>query len=224
MRRSARRRSVWIFGLLAALVPCTASANSISLGLFGLDVAFGGGSMYDMSNSSRGSGAVGDATPLGSMSIVSNGDYVDYLEDGLYADFFIAGVPSLPGDTTVMSSGGSYFDLLTSEGKLLGLSLGSTNITYTTGQLPSITVDLLANGVLAQSLPGGLVIEPGDQVSLYISVPLTGTPPATLTSFVASGGYAQIDTMSVEAPEPSTLASLLSLATAALTCFLWKRR
>ncbi|MBU4270370.1 MAG: hypothetical protein KKA28_00655 [Planctomycetes bacterium] len=222
MRHTCRNWTLLLTGALVALAaaPPTA-ADVITIDFMGLNLKFADGDIYDADHLVGGNGSTADATALGSITFYKNYDYVTSLDDDVYADILVQGVPGLPANEPVATSGGLYVDLLSSSNStLLRLSIGAMGVFYTTGSYESVAVSGIATGIIAQNLPDGLIINPGDEITIFLMGDSLSGKVFTgelLTGFTSSG-TGQIEAI----PEPGSLMILLSLAASALAVCAWR--
>ena len=216
----------WTLLLTVALVVLAAApptaADVITIDFTGLNLTFADGNIYDADHLAGGDGLVAEATALGSITFYKNYEYVTSLGSDVYADILVQWVPGIPENGYVDTSGG-FVDLLSSSGTLLGLPVGALTVSYTNSfGIESVWVSGIAIGVITQNLPGGLVIDPGSEITILLTGDAISNPVfdgGLLVGF-GSNGTGQVEGTAV--PEPSSLILLLSLAVSALAVRTWR--
>ena len=195
----------------------TAEADTIYIGLTGLSLTLNGGTIYDSGQSSYSGGSVADATPLGSITVEANSDVLGEYTSNVYADVLIPNVPLVPPFTdNIANTGTSYVDLFSSGGPLLRLQFDAMNVYYING-IDWVAISGSASGVISQNLPGGVTLDPNDEISIYFQCDgfssLTTDGGGNLTGFVMTPthGTGEINGLTA-VPEPSALVLLLCLA------------
>jgi hypothetical protein len=197
---------MWAILAIATLVflPVAASAATIQIQFSGLDLVYNGSSIYDATSATGGSGNPAVSDSLFTMTFIKDGVLQGTLTQNIYADIAINGVTNIPvGGGTVYSTGGGFFDLLTSAaGWGLALDVASGfQVTYNQTSINFLGSGLASN-IFAQSLPFGLAI--GDPVQISFS---TGN----LTNLTSSGGFltgfhsSGTGEVAGTVPEPGTL-------------------
>ncbi len=208
MRRIRRNWILLLAGTLVALASLPAAAEDIlTIDFTGLELKFDGGNIYD-----------DNATSLGSIEFYLNYgiDPVASLSGDVRADVLVQGVPTLLAGELAYSSGG-YVNLLSGGNTLLGLSIGQMTVSYSAFGDGSIRVAGFASGIAGQSLPGGLVLDPGAVVRILLNGDALSGEHFTggrLDGFTSSGGGT--GEIEGQVPEPSSLILLLGLAASAL--------
>ncbi|MBU4270369.1 MAG: hypothetical protein KKE86_06855 [Planctomycetes bacterium] len=223
-----RQSGYWamLFAVLSAapaITPATASVV-ITIDFTGLNLEFAGGKIYDADHLAGGNGLIADATKLGSINFSINYVPVLSLSGDVYADILIQGVPGIPPNGYVVTSGGSFVDLLSPSGWLLGLDIGPMIVSYTVSPTNYVTISGIATGAITQNLPGGLIIDQGEcEMVLLMGDTLSGKvfTGELLTGFTSSG-TGQIKGVLV--PEPACFAVLLGIGVIGLEIGAWRKR
>ncbi len=217
-------------GIALSVVP--GWAGVIRIDIAGLDLKYDGTDVFDARSKLGGSGNPADADPLARLVF----SYVEtpgpgevrtelgVLDANIYADVLVSGftIPATP--QWVTSSGGGYFDILTSSsvpGFGLGLNVQSASIFYGNGLVMALSTT--AANIRTQNLPFSIVLEEGDPVMIgVVCSSAQGTIVGSqVVQFMASG-TANLATAGV--PEPAAVAQLATLLVGGLGWWMFRRR
>jgi hypothetical protein len=205
-----------------------AEAATIEIQFSGLNLVYDGTNIFDVTSDSGGGGNPAQSDELISMSFYVNDDLVgSVLTDEIFADVLISGVEEIPVDGgSVVSGGGSYFDLLTANstpGWGLGLNVGTMQVFYSGSEI-FIVGGGLASGLFAQDLPFDIEFDPSQDITIsFVSAALDNVTDdgEFLTGFNFSGTGNVRGTRLI--PEPAT-AGLALMSACVLAAFLARRR
>jgi len=152
-------------------------------------------------------------------------DPIASLDVNVRADLLVQGVPNLPANTAVATSGGSFLSLLSNGETILSLSLGSMNVLYNSTGNGSISISGFANGILVSNLPDGVALSANDPIWMLLPAENLGGKHFTdgkLDQFTSTGGgTAEIIG---QVPEPCALALWAAAAVALLAWRKFARR
>ncbi len=228
MRRNLVQRTAAILLAVAAIVSLpisTASAELLVIEFTGLEIEYDGTDIFDVGKKPGHNGDPAESDSLTSMTFTLGANPADVLTTDIFADILIPGVPLIPTDGSPISTvAGGFFDLLTSTtvpGFGLELDVQFFEVTYT-----GFAINIFGHGVateVSQDLPFGLMILPGDEVSISFSTQIdmiefdNDDVPEFVTHFI-SRGTGEVRAENV--PEPSTLVlSLLGCLAVMFTAF-----
>ncbi len=203
---------------LVSLPISTASATLLVIEFTGLSLKYDGTNIFDVGGPGGGAGDPGgDVNNLTSMAFSVDNTLMGVLTENLAADFFIPSIFNIPvggGAVSTVIPGG-FFDLLTNAtnpGYGLALDIESFDVFYT-----GFEIAVFGRGVAVevdQDLPFGLMVVPGDEVSISFStqIDVVTDDGAHLETFEARG-TGEVRAMFVPEPGTLTLALLGCLAT-----------
>jgi len=226
-------RTVVAAGLavIVMLFSVPASAGVIRIDIAGLDLKYDGVDVFDARSKAGGVGNPADADPLARLifSYVENPGpsevrtELGVLDADIYADVLVSGltIPATP--QWVTSSGGGYFDILTTAavpGFGLGLNVQSASIFYGNGLVMALSTK--ATSIRTQNLPFSIVLEEGDPVMIgVVCSNAQGVVVGSQVSQFTASGTANLATAGV--PEPAAIAQLAALLAGGLGWLVYRR-
>jgi hypothetical protein len=235
---------LWIFCLTLTTLLALATDSPASVGLdiqiVGLSFKYDesqNGSLFDSNSIAGGHGNISEATRVSQIDFSLGNQLVGSLmnSEGLYCDFLVQGIKNIPkagGLVNATASGPDFgFDLLTStQGRFLALDLETVTVNYIRTQTNStVKFSFMAGGpsatLLSQNLPFGLVIDPGEPISIVVSSRSVSNRIEVgdyVTAFSTSGGTA--DVYGDQVPEPAGFAILLGIGVLGLEFQAWRKR
>ncbi len=230
-------RGFMLMVFLCALGISPVFAEQIQIHVTGLDFQYDGIDIFDGMAKAGGNYNTAEADPITTIDFFKNSVYVGSLTgiDHIFADLLIKDVQNIPKNGGMINTGnivpGFGFDLLQNNGvqttPLLSLNINQLTVSYS-GLGIYAAIGGLADGIAAQNLPFGLVLDTQDQVSLLVS-------SANLTNVTNTGnflsGFNAFGTSDINGtlkenniPEPSTFISLAGFAICSLMAVMIRRR
>lgn len=233
MKTHLIRRSVSVFVLALGLYALPAFAEQIQIHITGLNFKYDGTDIYDSANIAGGNYNTAEADPVTTVDFFVDNGYVGSLTSNVFTDLLIQDVLNIPKNGGMVTSGnvgaGFGLDLLQNTGNqavpLLSLNTNQLTVSYS-GLGIYVAAGGLADSIVTQNLPFGLVLSTQDQVSLLVSSSnLTNLSSNTnyLTAFDAFG-TGDINGTRAAIPEPSSLIALAGFAAVGLPAVLLRRR
>jgi hypothetical protein len=228
---------VLIIFLSLSLGALPALAEQIQIHITGLNFKYDGSDIYDSTAKAGGNYNTAEADPLATIDFFKNSAYVGSLTagDNIFADLLIDNVHNIPVTGGMVATGngiaGFGLDLLENNGSqtvpLLSLNTNQLTLSYSGGGI-FVAVGGLADSLVAQNLPFGLVLSAQDQISLLVS-------SSSLTGVTAGGNYlsgfnafgtSDINgtEKSPNVPEPGLISALIGSMAIGLPAFFLRRR
>ena len=214
-----------------------ALAEQIQIHVTGLNFKYDGSDIYDSTAKAGGNYNSAEADPLTTIDFFKNNAYVGSLtaNDNIFADLLIDNVHNIPVSGGMVTTGdgvaGFGLDLLENNGShttpLLSLNTNQLTLSYS-GYGVFVAVGGLADSLVAQNLPFGLVLSAQDQISLLVSssnltnVTTSGNHLSSFDAFGTSDINGTEKTANV--PEPASIITLFSLVAVVLPAFFLRRR
>ena len=209
-------------GLLLGCTSTPAVAEMVEIQFTGLDLAFGGGEIYDGGGADVRTGDSTDRDELTSVQFMVDGmlaySITDDAVNDISADVLIHDVPDLPVTPGFLQSGGAgggnVFDLFF-DGFNLQLNANDFTVIYHGNEI-ALSVSGTVDMIEGQALPPGLEIldSPSDDISVSVIVTNLSDfvyfedPPGTRVAVQAFTGSGTGSVVGAVIPEPSTLAMI----------------